>query len=165
MPTSTSYQPTTISLAEWKQAVISTTRLTLEAAAGHPLALPADEWTATAEPTDEGGCQGRVCGPLATAYYQVCAEPAHWPAPDRLAEAIAGAPPIRGNWLKRTLYRLRMPRSFPPTAYLELPPPPTAGTEHTVCWAICVIPSLVALHIAADTTPKPRRRLPAMPRQ
>lgn len=163
MPTSISYEHTLVSLAEWQQAVTSTARLTLETAAGHPLALPADQWTATAETTDDGRL-GRVCGPLATAYYQGCADPAHWPDADRLAAAIAGAPPIRGNWLKRTLHRLRMPRGFPPTAYLELPPP-TAGTEHTVCWAICVIPSLVDLHIATDTTSKPRSRQPAMPRQ
>ena len=163
MPTSTSYQPATISLVEWQQAVISTARHTLDATAGRPLPLPADEWTATAEPTDDGGCQGRVCGPLATAYYQGCADPAHWPDADRLAEAIAGAPPVRANWLKRTLYRLRQPRTFPPTAYLELPPP-TAGAGHAVCWQICVIPSRVDLRIATGAPPKPRRRQPAMPR-
>lgn len=161
MPTDKPYAPTRISMDDWAQAVTTTAHHALDTVAGHPQALPTDEWTATFEPTDDGGCQGRVCGPLATAYYQGCADTAHWPDAERLAAAITGAP-LPGNWLKRTLHRMRMPRSFPPTAYLELPPP-TAGTGHTVCWEICVIPSLVDLQITADATSQPWRRQPAMP--
>lgn len=150
MTTAATHDRTFISLDEWRQAAVTTALHTLETTAGRTLSLPADEWTAAAEPTDDGGSQGYVCGPLATAHFRCCADPAHWPASDRLAEAVAAAPPLRGNWLQRQWGKLRPLSPMPPVLSLQLPPTAGIGAGHTVCWNTAIIPSLIGLQIAAD---------------